>query len=303
MDERLLTPARRRRALPDQRQDGAARDPPRAAARDRLGEHGAYRHARAPTSTRGSRRASWRRRPAGPTRRVARAAPRAADPRRAGSRSRRTWAARRDGRGRLERKGSISARCALWLGRDPDEEGHDGEARAHGVATAARYSVWRVRWYDETRRRAQQDVRPRGRRAARSRPRSGRSSARARSPTSTPAARRSPSSSRSGGASTPGPNLERATLRAYASLWNGHALPRLGQLQLRELTPQTIARFRADLEAAGVGDRGDPQDDDDAPGRAAARGRVGPRADQRGEDHAQAAEAAIGRRSRRSRRR
>ena len=50
-----------------------------------------------------------------------------------------------------------------------------------------------------------------------------------------------------------GPNLERATLRAYASLWNGHALPRLGQLQLRELTPQTIARFRAELEAAGVG--------------------------------------------------
>src|SRR5215210_6975967 len=26
-----------------------------------------------------------------------------------------------------------------------------------------------------------------------------------------------------------GPNLERATLRAYASLWNGHARPRLGQ--------------------------------------------------------------------------
>jgi integrase len=50
-----------------------------------------------------------------------------------------------------------------------------------------------------------------------------------------------------------GPNLERATLRAYASLWNGHALPRLGHFQLRELTPQTIARFRAELEAAGVG--------------------------------------------------
>ena len=50
-----------------------------------------------------------------------------------------------------------------------------------------------------------------------------------------------------------GPNLERATLRAYASFWNGHALPRIGQLQLRELTPQVIARFRADLEADGVG--------------------------------------------------
>ena len=50
-----------------------------------------------------------------------------------------------------------------------------------------------------------------------------------------------------------GPNLERATLRAYATLWNGHALPRLGSIPLRELTPQTIAHFRADLEQAGVG--------------------------------------------------
>src|SRR3954449_7505087 len=50
-----------------------------------------------------------------------------------------------------------------------------------------------------------------------------------------------------------GPNLERSTLRVYAQLWNGHALPRLGQLRLRDLTPQTIARFRAELEAAGVG--------------------------------------------------
>src|SRR3954467_15244872 len=50
-----------------------------------------------------------------------------------------------------------------------------------------------------------------------------------------------------------GPNLERATLRAYASFWNGHALPRLGGIPLRELTPQTIAHFRADLEQAGVG--------------------------------------------------
>src|SRR5687767_11728638 len=50
-----------------------------------------------------------------------------------------------------------------------------------------------------------------------------------------------------------GPNLERATLRVYATLWNGHALPRLGAIPLRELTPQTIAHFRADLEQAGVG--------------------------------------------------
>src|SRR5689334_11395158 len=50
-----------------------------------------------------------------------------------------------------------------------------------------------------------------------------------------------------------GPNLERSTLRIYAQLWNGHALPRLGQMRLRDLSPQVIARFRAELEGAGVG--------------------------------------------------
>ena len=48
-------------------------------------------------------------------------------------------------------------------------------------------------------------------------------------------------------------NLERNTLKAYASLWNSHALPRLGAYRLRDLKPQTVARFRADLEADGVG--------------------------------------------------
>jgi integrase len=50
-----------------------------------------------------------------------------------------------------------------------------------------------------------------------------------------------------------GPNLERSTLRCYAQLWNRHALPRLGHFELRELSPQVIARFRAELEADGVG--------------------------------------------------
>jgi hypothetical protein len=50
-----------------------------------------------------------------------------------------------------------------------------------------------------------------------------------------------------------GPNLERSTLRVYAQLWNGPAAPRLGQLPLRDLHPQTIAHFRAELEAEGVG--------------------------------------------------
>src|SRR3954454_3668211 len=50
-----------------------------------------------------------------------------------------------------------------------------------------------------------------------------------------------------------GPTLERSTLRVYAQLWNGHAAPRLGHLPLRDLRPQTIAHFRAELEAEGVG--------------------------------------------------
>ena len=48
--------------------------------------------------------------------------------------------------------------------------------------------------------------------------------------------------------------LERATLKGYASHWNRHMLPRLGQLPLREITPLRVTRFRAELEQAGVGD-------------------------------------------------
>jgi hypothetical protein len=48
--------------------------------------------------------------------------------------------------------------------------------------------------------------------------------------------------------------LERATLKSYTSHWNRHMLPRLGQLPLREITPLTVTRFRAELEQAGVGD-------------------------------------------------
>lgn len=49
------------------------------------------------------------------------------------------------------------------------------------------------------------------------------------------------------------PNLEPSTLRRYASVWNVHALPRLGGYQLRELNPEIVARFRAELERDGVG--------------------------------------------------
>ena len=47
-------------------------------------------------------------------------------------------------------------------------------------------------------------------------------------------------------------NLQTATLKNYAVLWNKHALPRLGHVPLRQLTPQVTTRFRADLEGDGV---------------------------------------------------
>jgi integrase len=49
------------------------------------------------------------------------------------------------------------------------------------------------------------------------------------------------------------PNLAQATQRSYATLWDAHALKRVGGYQLRELTPETITRFRNQLEHAGVG--------------------------------------------------
>jgi integrase len=49
------------------------------------------------------------------------------------------------------------------------------------------------------------------------------------------------------------PNLAQATLELYAMLWDTHILPRLGQVALRDLTPELIQRFRVELEAAGTG--------------------------------------------------
>jgi integrase len=49
------------------------------------------------------------------------------------------------------------------------------------------------------------------------------------------------------------PNLARSTLNGYASIWDAHVLPRLGSIPLRELTPDSINRFRLELEADGVG--------------------------------------------------
>lgn len=48
-------------------------------------------------------------------------------------------------------------------------------------------------------------------------------------------------------------NLAHHTLTVYAIVWNVHLEPRLGGLQLRQITPGTVVSFRTDLEAAGVG--------------------------------------------------
>jgi integrase len=49
------------------------------------------------------------------------------------------------------------------------------------------------------------------------------------------------------------PNLAARTLRSYAGLWDRHVLPRLGSMRLNAITPEAIERFRAELEADGVG--------------------------------------------------
>src|SRR3954464_10366602 len=126
------------------------------------------------------------------------------------------------------------------------------EKRERRRRDGSTYAVWRVRWYDETS-------------AERSKTFDRASDAKAFEAKIRTLKRTGALADIDAGSETlaefveewwtvyAGPNLERATLRAYASFWNGHALPRLGHLQLRELTPQTIAHFRADLEAAGVG--------------------------------------------------
>lgn len=50
------------------------------------------------------------------------------------------------------------------------------------------------------------------------------------------------------------PNLATATRRHYAELFDRHVLQQLGGLELRELTPDVIEDFAADLKRSGVGD-------------------------------------------------
>lgn len=49
------------------------------------------------------------------------------------------------------------------------------------------------------------------------------------------------------------PNLQMATRKNYAVVWNNYALPRLVQRRLREITPAVVVEFRASLERGGIG--------------------------------------------------
>jgi hypothetical protein len=47
--------------------------------------------------------------------------------------------------------------------------------------------------------------------------------------------------------------LAKNTRATYASIWNGHLLPRVGHLQLRQLTPGVVDQLKSDLREDGVG--------------------------------------------------
>ena len=49
------------------------------------------------------------------------------------------------------------------------------------------------------------------------------------------------------------PNLAKSTREFYLLTWTNHIMPRLGDYGVRELTPKRLARFREELENAGVG--------------------------------------------------
>ena len=70
------------------------------------------------------------------------------------------------------------------------------------------------------------------------------------------------------------PNLAPKTLKVYADLWDRYVLPRLGGYPLRNLTPEVIARFRADLGDCGRRRSHHPEADVDRSGSATAGRRV-----------------------------
>jgi integrase len=49
------------------------------------------------------------------------------------------------------------------------------------------------------------------------------------------------------------PTLASRTVKSYADAWDLHVSPRIGGLQLRELTVEAVQRFAAEMESAGVG--------------------------------------------------
>ena len=51
------------------------------------------------------------------------------------------------------------------------------------------------------------------------------------------------------------PNLAAHTLAYYARAWDNHILPRLGEYELRRMTPVLIAGFADELRRDGVGDQ------------------------------------------------
>ena len=50
------------------------------------------------------------------------------------------------------------------------------------------------------------------------------------------------------------PNLATRTQVSYAELWDRHVLPRIGGMELREVTPEVLEQFGRDLRRAGVGE-------------------------------------------------
>ena len=49
------------------------------------------------------------------------------------------------------------------------------------------------------------------------------------------------------------PNLKKSTLRRYIEVWETHLQPRLGEYEIRAITPMLIEDFRAQLDHHGIG--------------------------------------------------
>ena len=148
---------------------------------------------------------------------------------------------------RVSRIRTACAHSSIAQAQDPTMSIHAGDSPSGSV-------VWEVRWRDAggSQQLSRNFDRKRDAEAFERISADGGSSG--PSSTATPAARRSPTSHRSGGGSTPQARLAPKTQLVYADLWDRHVLPRLGGLQLRRITPEIVERFQAELRAAGAGD-------------------------------------------------